>query len=1075
MSKIYRRTALSCLLACLGLALTGAALNPTPATAQTDDANQVFDSALYDDMEYRMIGTFRGGRATAEHGFPNKPDTYLMGTTGGGIWKTTDGGHHWVNISDGDFGGGIGEVTVAPSDQSVIYVGTGSACIRGNVSQGNGLYKSEDGGKTWNFIGLPDAGQVGRIEVHPENPDVAYVAALGSPFGKNEERGVFKTTDGGDSWDHVLSINDSTGVVDLAMNPERPGEVFAAAWSTEREPWTLQSGTTWNGGGGLYKTTDSGENWTHLEEGLPSGETLIGKTGITISPADTDRLWAMVSAQEPNGGVYRSDDGGETWTRTNRNRKLRQREYYYTHIFAHPTDPNTVYGLNTDMYKSVDGGKNFDEIDVPHGDVHGLWINPQSPDRMVVTNDGGGQVSVNGGESWSTYHNQPTAEFYRVEVDDQRPYNVYGPQQDNSTMRVPSIRKEGEHRAQSWRAVGGGESGHIAIQSYDPDIVWAGSYGGVITRKNMENSHAPNRVGYPEPEVGVPAKEFEYRYQWNAPIEVNPFDSSEVFHASQKLLKTSDNGHSWQEISRDLTYDDTTKQGPAADPTVMYDRTGVEFYNTIFALAPSKKNEGEIWVGTDDGRVWLTEQGGGKGNWSEITPENLPQWSTVNMIELSPHDEGTAYIATYRYRLGDFEPYIYRTEDYGDSWTRIADGSRGIDGEHPTRVVREDPEREGLLYAGSERGMYVSFDDGDNWQELQLNLPQTPITDLKVHRGDLVVATQGRSFWIMDNLSPLRQVSDEVAENDAHFYEPSDAIRWVDVEAPGDGSTGPNQRPEAPPNGAVFDYYLAEDATDENPAQLEIVSPDGEVVREYSSAEDPPEGGGGYFSTTLNKSIPGEAGHHRVTWNFRYPGVTEKPDDVRLWGYVGGFNAAPGTYQARFTANGQTITHSFEVKKDPTLQGVTDQDLQEQEEFARTVRDTLNSLYSHLKLVRDTREQVKSTAGHAAKAGGPESLQTTADSLVATLDELEQKLIQPQNESGQDAINYPPKLDSEFSSVYGVIGEDLPPTEGARQRFQDLLPRWENVRSEIQQVLQQEVSSYNDQLEQADLRGVIVP
>jgi photosystem II stability/assembly factor-like uncharacterized protein len=1072
--KYLCRFAFFTVAACLGVALVGIGLSPTPAAAQTG-ANQTVSPSVFDDMEYRMIGPYRGGRATAEHGYSNKPDTYLMGTTGGGIWKTTDGGHHWVNISDGHFGGSIGEVTVAPSDQSVIYVGTGSACIRGNISRGTGVFKSSDGGKTWNFIGLPNAGQIGRIEVHPENPEVAYVAALGSPFGKNEQRGVFKTTDGGDNWEHVLAINDSTGVVDLAMNPERPGEVFAAAWSAEREPWTIQSGSGWNSGSGLYKTTDGGENWTHLEEGLPSGETLVGKTAITISPANTDRLWAMVSAKEPHGGVYRSDDGGETWTRTNRNRKLRQREYYYIHIFAHPTDPNIVYGLNTDMYKSVDGGESFEEIDVPHGDVHGLWINPQNPDRMVVSNDGGSQVSVNGGESWSTYHNQPTAEFYRVEVDEHRPYNVYGPQQDNSTMWVPSIRREGLHRASSWRSVGGGESGHIAIQSYDPDIVWAGSYGGEITRKNMEKGHAPNLVAYPEVEVGVAEKNLKYRYQWNAPIEVNPFDSSEVYHASQKLLKTTDNGQTWEEIGGDLTYNDTTKQGPADGP-VMRDRTGVEFYNTIFALTPSERDEGVIWAGTDDGRVWITQDGGGVGNWTEITPDDLPQWSTVNMIEISPHDPSTAYITVYRYRLDDFTPYIYKTEDYGRSWTRIADGSRGIDSGHATRVVREDPKREGLLYAGTEYGMYASFDDGENWQKLQLNLPETPITDLKVHRGDLVASTQGRSFWILDNLSPLRQASEQLAENDVHFYEPMDAIRWVGVSAPGDGSTGPNQRPETPPDGAVFDYYLAEDATEDNPVRLEIVNSDGEVVRKYSTAEDPPEGGGGYFSSELDKSLPGEAGHHRVTWNLRYSGVSEQPDNVQMWGATGGFEAAPGTYEARLSANGQTITHSFEVRKDPGLTDVSTQDLQEQEEFARTVRDTMNSLYSHLKRVRDAREQVKSTAEYVSRAGGSDEIQSSADELVETLNGLEERLIQPRNESGQDAINYPPQLDSKFAAVYGVvIGEDSPPTEGARQRFQDLLLQWDNLRSEVQQVLQEEVGAYNDQLEQAGYRGVIVP
>ncbi len=1050
---------------------------PAPAQAQqADDANQVFQPDLFGDMEYRMVGPFRGGRATAEHGFPDKPDTYLMGSTGGGIWKTTDGGHHWVNISDGYFGGGIGEITVAPSDEQVIYVGTGSVSIRGNVSRGTGVYRSVDGGRSWEHVGLPDAGQVGRIAVHPKDPEVAYVAALGTPFGKSEQRGVFKTNDGGETWENVLFVNDSTGVVDIAMNPERPGEVFAAAWPAERDPWTLQSGASWNNGGGLYRTTDGGDSWTHLEGGLPSGDVMIGKTAVTVSPADTDRVWAMISASDPHGGVYRSDDGGDSWTQTNSDHKLLQREFYYTYIHAHPTDPNTVYALNTDMYESVDGGGTFEEVDVPHGDVHGLWLNPKDPERMVVTNDGGGQISVNGGESWSTYHNQPTAEFYRVEVDSHWPYNLYAGQQDNSTLRIPSIRKQGENRAQEWRSVGGGESGHVAIQSYGPDIVWAGSYGGVITRKNMETGHSPNRVAYPQVAVGVPEKEFRYRFQWNAPIEVNPHDSTEVYHASQRLLRTQDGGMSWEEISPDLTYDDTTKQGPAADPTVRYDRTGVEIYNTIFVVTPSKQEEGVIWVGTDDGRVWLTRQGGGMGNWTEITPDGLPQWSTVNSIDVSPHDPSTAYVAAYRYRQDDFTPYVFKTEDYGQSWTRIADGTRGIDPGHPTRVVREDTERDGLLYAGTEYGMYVSFDDGANWQELQLNLPETPITDLEVHRGDLVVATQGRSFWILDDLSPLRQVSDQVVQSGVHLYQPSDAIRWLEVSAPGDGSTGPNQRPETPPGGAVLDYYLAEEATEDDPVRLEVVDPDGNVVREYSTAADAPAGAGGFFSSALDRSIPGEAGHHRVTWSLRYPGVTEMPDDVQMWGFTGGYEAAPGTYRARMIAGGDTTTRSFDVVKDPNLDNVSDEELREQQQFARTVRDTLNSLFSHLKQVRGVREQVQSTAEYASRSGGPESIQESADELVSVLTGLEEELIQPENESGQDAIHFPPKLDSQFAAVYGVvIGEDSPPTEGARERFQDLLPQWADLRSRIQQVLEQQVSSYNDQLEQAGLQSVMVP
>ncbi len=1052
-------------------ALTLTAMAPAPLLAQavSQEANQVVSPDRYEGLRYRMIGPYRGGRATAEHGVPGEPLTYYIGTTGGGVWKTTDAGKTWRNISDGFFGGDIGEVTVAPSDPSVIYVGTGSVCIRGNVSQGDGVYKSEDGGRTWEFVGLPDAGQIGRILVHPENPDVAYLAALGRPFGKNDQRGVFKTTDGGDNWENVLFLNDSTGVVDLAMNPERPQEVFAGAWAAEREPWTIQTGTSWNAGGGLWKTTDGGDSWMHLEQGLPSGDTLVGKTAITVSRPNPDRVWAMVQAHEPHGGVYRSDDGGESWTRTNRNRKLRKRSFYYTHIYAHPTDPNTVYALNADMYRSVDGGETFEAIEKQplHGDQHGLWINPNRPSHMVVANDGGGQVTQTGGESWSIYYNQPTAEHYRVEVDEQWPYHVYAAQQDNSTIRVPSRRRQAESSMQEWRDVGGGESGHVTIQSYGPQIVWATSYGGVITRKNLETGQSPNVVPYPEPTVGKAPKERRYRFQWNAPVEVNPHDSTEVFHAAQKLLRTSDGGHSWTEVSADLTYDDTTKQGPA-DGRLQNDRTGVEIYNTIFALSFSPHEEGVAWAGTDDGRVWITRRGPAEGNWAEVTPAGLPRWSTVNTIEVSPHDPGTAYVTAYRYRLDDFAPYVYRTEDYGESWVRIADGSRGIEPDHATRVVREDPVREGLLYAGTEYGLYVSFDDGAHWQSLQQNLPDVPVTDLKVHRGDLVVATNGRSLWILDELTPLRQVEVRGAGTDVQLYEPRSAYRRVEdyVDA-GDWW----HWPENPPRGVVLDYYLTEGA---DAVTVQILDDTGDVIRQSSNGQGmAPEGP---YPLVGEHQLSASVGHHRVHWDLMHDGVTEKPDDVVLWGHTGGYPAAPGTYRARLIADGDTVIRSFDVQVSPGLQGISPGDLEAQASLSQSIRDTMNSLYSHLRRLRGVREQVAAAARNAETSGAPNTIQTAADSLLATVDGLERELIQPKNESGTDPINYPPELDSEFGSVYGVVADGADrPTEGVQQRFDDLLPEWADLRQRIEDFMAGPLQEFNERLRSAGFAGVIVP
>ena len=1056
MLYLSKRTVLFLNLGCVGLGFaTG--LN---GQQSSDDPNVIYDPALFSALEYRMIGPYRGGRSTAVTGVVDRPHTYYQGTTGGGVWKTTDDGQTWVNISDGYFGGSVGAVAVAESDRNVIYVGTGSACIRGNTSTGHGMYKSTDAGKTWVFIGLPEAGQVGEIVVHPTNADLVYVAALGHPFGKNPERGVYRSSDGGSTWELVLFVSDSTGAVALSMNAQNPREIYAGMWRAERKPWSLLSGST---DGGVFKTNDGGDNWEKLSGGLPTGMT--GRVGVTVSPANPDRVWVLIEA-EPDGGVYRSDDAGSSWSRINSENKLRQRAWYYTHIIADPQDEHTVYALNTGFYKSVDGGRTYESFSVPHGDVHDLWINPNDPELMVVADDGGAQVSVNRARSWSTMYNQSTAELYDAVVDNAFPYRVYGAQQDNTTISVLGWYSSNTlHPKQHWYSVGGCETGPVALHPDYPNTVYAGCYGGVIDRFDRDDDQIRNVVVYPQMQLGEAGKNLRYRFQWVAPMAVSPHNPDVVYHGSQHIHRSTDRGVSWETISPDLTTDTPEHQEYSGGP-INHDITGVEIYNTVFSITVSPHTPEVVWAGTDDGRLHVTRDNG--NTWQDVTQDDMPQYGTVDMIDVSPHQAGVAYVAVQKFRFDDFAPYIFKTDDYGESWTTLTDGNNGIPSDHAVRAIREDRSRPGLLYAGTEFGMFVSFNDGRNWQPLQLNLPITPITGMEQRHDDLILSTQGRSFWVLDDVTPLRQITDEVATAGMHLFEPRTAYRV------NSGGSNGDIDPDPLPGKALFHYYFADEP--DEPITVEVLDAAGDVVRGFSSDSATAE-------ENNESPISAKAGMNRVAWDVMYEGLDPVEGTV-LWGYGGGVKAPPGNYRVRLTANGGTQTQSFEVLKDPRLEHVTQRDFDEQFRMAIAIRDTLNQVYDAIRQAQSVTEQVASAMMRVEEAGLTEEFGGIADTITAGLAEIEQTLMQTKNQSGQDPIRFAPMLDNQFVSLYEYVtgvdgyrygGAEGRPTQGAVDLFADLNLRWIDLRDSLILILESDVNEFNAMLQGSGVPGVTVP
>lgn len=1006
---------------CLVLAVAG------PAVGQKRELSTI-ESQFADALRFRFVGPWEGGRVVALAGVPDQPRTFYIGSTGGGVWKSIDAGIRWTNVSDGFFGSAsVSSLAVAASDSNVIYAATGETCLRNNISAGDGVYRSDDAGLTWRHAGLRDAGQIGRVRVHPKDPDLVYAAVLGHAFGPNPERGVFRSRDGGRNWQRVLFVSDNAGAVDVAMDQTNPRVLYAAFWEVARKPWTLSSGGP---GSGLYKTTDGGESWTHLTKGLPEG--VVGKIGVAVSPAEPQRVWALVEALPGEAGLYRSDDAGASFRQISHDKRPLARAFYYTHLVAHPQDPDVLFSPSHTRWflRSTDAGKSFEPMDIPGGDFHALWVNPKDPGAWIVGSDAGAIVSLDGGKSWSRTDNQPTAEMYGLTLDEGFPYRLYGAKQDGPTYSIPSRAGGAGIGPRDVYNVGGGEHGDVAVDRKDPRIVYSGNYEGILERYDHATGQTRNISAYPQLGEGVAARDYKFRFPILAPIRVSQHDPSVLYHVSQFVHRSRDEGQTWEVISPDLTRNDPSKLGPSGGP-ITRDHTGPEVYCTISAFEESPVEKGVLWAGSDDGRVHVSRDGG--ATWTDVTPKELPAWGTVNRIDISRHGAGRVFLAVHRYRLDDFRPYVFHTDDYGKSWKQLTDGVNGIPPRHFVRVVREDPVRKGLLYAGTEYGLYVSFDEGKTWQRFQLNLPVSPVTDIKIKDDDLALATQGRGFFILDDLSPLRALAG-ATPGGPRLLKPSAALRMdgSDDERPGLGQN--------PPNGALIHYFLPSDLKEEG-LRLEFYAADGRLVRAFhSKAED-------------ESSRPGTtAGLHRFKWDLRH----EAPKVPKGTTYAGPYQAprvVPGAYEVRLSLGQRVLSESFDVREDPRLSATADE-LQEQLALALAICDRVSSLLDAQSRSRVVRAQLERLVDGPSASLLPPTLATQARALNAALLAAETELADPRLENAGEVIHYGPSLDFEWADLLAVVeSADAPPSNGARARFQDLDDRMKQSLARLEGLL----------------------
>lgn len=1008
---------------------------------------------VYNTIEWRSIGPYRGGRASTVSGVPGKPQEFYMGATGGGVWKTVNGGQTWKNVSDGFFGGSIGAVAVSPSNTDVVYVGQGEQTVRGNVSSGfEGFWKSTDGGESWTNIGLKDAMHVGRIVVHPTNPDVVWAAVMGDLFKSSATRGIYKTTDGGKTWKKTLFANEDAGAVDVSIDPNNPNFVMASTWRVRRTPYSLTSGGE---GSGVWRSKDGGETWENLMEkqGMPAGP--IGISGVAISPVNPDVIYSIIEANK--GGVYKSTDGGETWRNTNSSRALRQRAWYYSRIYADTKDADKVFVMNVSYHVSTDGGRTFRANGAPHGDHHDLWIAPEDNMRMVIADDGGAQVSYDGGDNWSTMMNQPTAQFYRVTTDNAFPYRIYGAQQDNSTVRISHRTSGFAITENDWEGTAGGESAHLAPKPDNPEVVYGGSYGGLLVMRDHQKGISRNVNAWPDNPMGHGAEDYKYRFQWNFPIFFSPHNPNKLYTTSNHVHVTTNGGQSWEIISPDLTRAEADKLGKSGGP-ITYDDTSVEYYATVFAATESPYEEGLIWAGSDDGLIHVTRDGG--KNWTDVTSPEMPKYLMINSIEADPFVKGGAYIAGTQYKLGDYEPYLYKTKDYGKTWTKI---TTGIPDTYFTRVVRADPEREGLLYAGTERGMFVSFDDGASWKPFQMNLPVVPITDLTIKDNNLIAATQGRSFWMLDDLTLLHQLSDEVANKPVHLFKPMDAYRLMGASnsfrrfGGGNGNDLSLRYGTNAPAGPVIYFNMKEEPAANEKVSIEILDSEGNSIKTFPQRDL-------------------KAGLNSFNWDMRSEGP-EGFEGLIMWAASvrgPGPMYPTGEYTARLKVGDEVQETTFNLIKDPRY-GSSDADIKAQFDFLTTVTAKVTEMHRAIKDIREAREQMNDLM---AKIRGKEQYKDVVEEgkeLMAKMTEVEEALYQTKNESGQDPLNFPIRLNNKLAALLGVAGSgEWRPTKQSEDVRVELTEQIDAELAKLRTIMNNDLPAFNNLVKEKSVDYIVI-
>jgi photosystem II stability/assembly factor-like uncharacterized protein len=966
------------------------------AQKNVDKVSETYFSAV----EWRNIGPFRGGRSAAVTGVSGKANLFYMGATGGGVWKTTDAGNTWENISDGFFGGSVGAVSVSETDNNVIYVGMGEKTVRGNVSSGDGIWKSENAGKTWKHMGLKNSRHIPRMRIHPKNSDVVFAAVLGDLYKPTQDRGVYKTIDGGESWKKVLFADENSGAIDLVFDPNNPRILYATTWDVRRTPYSLSSGGK---GSALYKSTDGGETWANIStnKGLPNG--IWGISGVTVSPVNSDIVYALIENEK--GGIYKSTDAGKTWNLINDERKLRQRAWYYTRLYADTKDENILYVLNVNYHKSTDGGKTYKTYNAPHGDHHDLWIAPEDNQRMIIADDGGAQISFDAGENWSTYMNQPTSQFYRLTTDNHFPYRIYAAQQDNSTIRI-AHRTDGRFITESdWQETAGGESAHIAVDPLNNDIVYGGSYGGLLTRVNHKTNETRAINVWPDDPMGHGAEDFKYRFQWNFPIFFSPNNKKRLYAGSNHLHVTEDEGQSWQLISPDLTRNDPKTLKSSGGP-ITQDNTGVEYYGTIFAATESAFETGLIYTGSDDGLVHVSKDNG--NNWENITPKKMPEWMMINCIEVDPFTKGGAYIVGTKYKSGDYKPYIYKTENYGKSWELLVNG---IEEESFTRALRADPKRKGLLYAGTEKGMYISFDDGKNWESFQQNLPIVPITDLAIKNDNLIAATQGRSIWIIDDLTPIHQLSKKT-EKDVLLYKPKDAYNLAGGNGRSSKTAGTNHA-----GGVNISYYIKE-IKEKDVVAISIFDVNNNLIKTFSTKPD---------KEKKEEKLTVKDGNNQFNWDMMYDGAETVEGMILWWASLNGPMALPGNYKVELSVNDIKKSENFTILRNP-MSEATENDMKAQFDFINDINKKMSEIHKALKNVKKIRSQVEVLKKSIQDKKTHKDLIDFADKLVKEMTTIEETLYQTKSKSGQDPLNYPIRLNNKLAHLNSLtrIGNYAP-------------------------------------------------